>query len=92
VVSDEKWGPWFQRAVRLPTRRLSVRLSFPTRLQPVVWGTETSPMVGQVPLRRPLQCAEVGEQTVIDWTTERPPLNARYRFEWKFRAGALSAG
>jgi transcriptional regulator with XRE-family HTH domain len=92
VVSDQKWGPWFQRAVRLPTRRLSVRLSFPTRLQPVVWGTETSPMVGQMPLRRPLQCAEVGEQTVVDWTTERPPLNARYRFEWKYRASARSAG
>jgi transcriptional regulator with XRE-family HTH domain len=91
VVSDQKWGPWFQRAVRLPTRRLSVRLAFPMRLQPVVWGTETSPMVGQVPLHRPLQFSEVGEQTVIDWTTERPPLNARYRFEWKFRAAEQSA-
>ena len=28
TVSAEKWGPWFQRAVRLPTNRLSVRLVF----------------------------------------------------------------
>jgi transcriptional regulator with XRE-family HTH domain len=42
TVDDGRWGPWFQRAVRLPTRRLSVDLMFPAALDPVVWGTETS--------------------------------------------------
>ncbi|MFF1631353.1 helix-turn-helix domain-containing protein, partial [Streptomyces sp. NPDC058272] len=41
-VGAEKWGPWFQRAVRLPTRRLAVELAFPRDSEPSVWGTETS--------------------------------------------------
>ncbi|MER5717530.1 hypothetical protein [Streptomyces sp. NPDC002132] len=41
--NDAKWGRWFQRAVRLPTERLEVDLAFPAALDPVVWGTETSP-------------------------------------------------
>jgi transcriptional regulator with XRE-family HTH domain len=41
TVSEHKWGPWWQRAVRLPTRRLSMTLDFPAELQPVVWGMET---------------------------------------------------
>ncbi|WP_211258895.1 helix-turn-helix domain-containing protein [Spirillospora albida] len=28
-VDHDRWGPWFQRAVRLPTRHLSVELVFP---------------------------------------------------------------
>jgi hypothetical protein len=31
VVDDGRWGPWLQRAVRLPTRHLSVDLIFPLR-------------------------------------------------------------
>lgn len=30
TVSVAKWGPWWQRAIRLPTRRLSLVLDFPT--------------------------------------------------------------
>lgn len=33
-VSDATWGRWFQRAVRLPTKRLSVELDFPTSVPP----------------------------------------------------------
>lgn len=36
TVSDADWGRWFHRAVRLPTTRLDVQLSFPARLDPVV--------------------------------------------------------
>jgi hypothetical protein len=32
TVSDIKWGQWFQRAVRLPTKQLIVRLDFPAEL------------------------------------------------------------
>ena len=34
TVSEEKWGQWFQRAVRLPTRNLTVRLNFPVEFEP----------------------------------------------------------
>jgi transcriptional regulator with XRE-family HTH domain len=39
TVSATKWGSWWQRAVRVPTRRLSTTVVFPARLQPVVWGS-----------------------------------------------------
>ena len=41
-VSSRKWGPWWARAIRLPTHRLSMTVTFPARLQPVVWGIMTS--------------------------------------------------
>ena len=89
TIGHDKWGRWFQRAVRLPTRRLSVRLAFPTHLQPTVWGTEISYTAGQLPLRTPLQRSELDDLAVYDWTVEHPPLNIRYRFEWRFRAKGI---
>ncbi|MFG2227619.1 hypothetical protein [Streptomyces sp. NPDC048644] len=60
-VSDDKWGNWFQRAVRLPTEQLEVQLAFPTALDPVVWGTETSMTAEASPLRTPLLRSDDGE-------------------------------
>ena len=42
TAGEEKWGQWFQRAVRLPTRNLTVRLDFPLEFEPQVWGFEAS--------------------------------------------------
>jgi hypothetical protein len=42
TVSAHKWGPWWQRAIRLPTPRLSMTVVFPAKLQPAVWGITTS--------------------------------------------------
>ncbi|KOT49927.1 MULTISPECIES: peptide deformylase [Streptomyces] len=86
TVSDEKWGTWFQRAVRLPTHRLGVRLDFPAELDPVVWGTETTMTAAAFPFRNPIRSATEGARKVFSWSTEDPPLHARYRLEWKFRA------
>jgi hypothetical protein len=85
-VDDGRWGPWFQRAVRLPTRRLSVELVFPAGLDPVVWGTETSTTAEAVPLRTPITRTEDGDRLVFSWATQDPPMGARYRLEWRFRA------
>jgi peptide deformylase len=86
TVDDGRWGPWFQRAVRLPTRRLSVDLVFPAALGPVVWGTETSATAEAIPLRTAPARAELGGQAVFSWATSDPPVGARYRLEWRFRA------
>ncbi|WP_242888961.1 peptide deformylase [Actinomadura litoris] len=92
AVDDQRWGLWFQRAVRLPTRHLSVELVFPAALDPMVWGTETSTTAEAVPLRTPIFRSvttipdEVGEQVVFTWATDDPPVGARYRLEWRFRA------
>jgi peptide deformylase len=85
TVNQEKWGQWFQRAVRLPTRRLAVRLDFPVPLDPQVWGVETSLSAEEVPLRTPVERRVVDDRVRFEWVTEAPPLNARYRLEWRFR-------
>jgi peptide deformylase len=86
TVSDEKWGPWFQRAVRLPTKHLSVRLLFPSHLDPVVWGMETTMTADAFPFRTAIIKHREDGYEVFSWATEDPPLHVRYRLEWKFRA------
>lgn len=91
TVGEEKWGQWFQRAVRLPTRKLTVRLDFPAELEPQVWGLETS-LAAEVPVRTPLERRTDAGRAIFEWSTDTPALNARYRLEWRFRgAGAQSA-
>lgn len=85
-VSEEKWGPWFQRAVRLPTRRLSVSLVFPSELNPAAWGMETSMTAESYPFRTAIEQEERDGQRIFTWATDDPPLHARYRLEWNFRA------
>ena len=92
TVSDEKWGNWFQRAVRLPTEQLEVQLAFPAALDPVVWGTETSLTAEASPLRTPPIRGDDGELRTFTWITTTPALHARYRLEWRFRAGPECGG
>lgn len=86
TVGDDKWGTWFQRAVRLPTQRLSVELRFPAHLEPVAWGMETSMTAEAYPLRTAIQQDSRGGFKVFSWANDDPPLHARYRLEWSFRA------
>ncbi|MFK0296317.1 multiprotein-bridging factor 1 family protein [Streptomyces sp. NPDC090442] len=86
TVGDDKWGNWFQRAVRLPTEQLEVQLVFPDALDPVVWGTETSMTAEASPLRTPPVRSDDGEHRQFTWNTTAPALHARYRLEWRFRA------
>jgi peptide deformylase/transcriptional regulator with XRE-family HTH domain len=90
-VGEDKWGHWFQRAVKLPTRRLTVRLDFPVSRRPVVWGVETSLTAEAGPLRPPLVEGREGDRAVFAWSTEDPALNARFRLEWRFRSADSGA-
>src|SRR6185436_18624211 len=87
---EEKWGQWFQRAVRLPTRNLTVRLDFPVEFEPQVWGVETS-LAAEVPVRTPLERHNFEERAIFEWSTDAPLLNARYRLEWRFRGPGAPA-
>ncbi len=78
-------GKWFQRAVRWPTRHLTVQLRFASSLGPVVWGTETSVAGEDFPLRTPIVERRQDDEAVFEWGTENPPLHTRYRMEWRFR-------
>lgn len=84
-VSDTKWGHWFQRAVRLPTRRLSVEMDFPTNLAPRVWGTQTTLTSAGNALPTAILKSEDDGRSIFAWSTEDPPLHARFRMEWSFR-------
>ncbi|WP_328746347.1 peptide deformylase [Streptomyces sp. NBC_00285] len=85
TVGDDKWGTWFQRAVRLPTQLLSVRLDFPAEFDPQVWGTETTMTAAALPFRTAIRQTQEDGRSVFAWSTEDPPLHARFRLEWKFR-------
>lgn len=85
TVSSDKWGPWWTRAVRLPTQLLSMTLDFPADLDPVVWGVETSMTAEASPFRSPIVRTERDGRVLFSWSTDSPPLHARYRVEWKFR-------
>ena len=80
-----KWGPWWQRAIRLPTRRLTLQTVLPTILDPVVWGTETSMTAEATPFRNPIIETSDGNVSEFRWSIDNAPLHARYRVEWKFR-------
>jgi peptide deformylase len=86
TVGEDKWGQFFQRAIRLPTRRLSVRLDFPAALEPAVWGAENSLTAEAGPLPTPLSQRRADGRAVFEWSTDDPALGARYRLEWRFRA------
>jgi len=85
TVTAHKWGPWWARAIRLPTRRLSMTAAFPARLQPVVWGISTSMTAEASPFPTSISRQENGDQVEFSWSADDPPLHARYRIEWKFR-------
>ncbi|OLE28228.1 MAG: formylmethionine deformylase [Actinobacteria bacterium 13_1_20CM_3_71_11] len=84
-VGEDKWGQWFQRAVRLPTRRLSVHLDFPAALEPMVWGVQTS-LTAESALRTPVERTSAGERVVFVWSTDHPPMHTRFRLEWRFKS------
>jgi len=90
-VGAEKWGTWFQRAVRLPTRSLRIELDLPMSMRPVVWGVETTLSTEAVPLRTPIEQEIEGDRAIYCWTADEPPLHARYRLEWRFRSSAVPA-
>ncbi|MDQ3150773.1 MAG: peptide deformylase [Actinomycetota bacterium] len=85
TVRDDKWGNWFRRAVRLPTKHLSVRLDFPVELDPAVWGLHTSMSAESMPFSTAIQTQEAGDRRLYSWSTEDPQLHDRYRLEWHFR-------
>jgi peptide deformylase len=92
TIGEDKWGQWFQRAIRLPTRQLSIRLDLPAALEPLVWGVETSLSAEEAPLRTPVVRHDDGGRARFEWTTDGPLLNARYRLEWRFRSQAALTG
>jgi peptide deformylase len=83
-VSRDKWGNWFQRAIRLPTQRVTVVLDFPQELKTRVWGTELTMTAAANPLRNPIEKNNDKGRDRFTWSTADPPLHARFRLQWSF--------
>ncbi|TDC36952.1 helix-turn-helix transcriptional regulator [Micromonospora sp. KC213] len=78
-----KFGDWLQRDIRLPTRRLTVRLAFPAAARPTVWASETSftsETTADVTPRRQERAGVVA----YEWEVPRPRLRAQYRVHWRY--------
>ncbi len=84
-VTVEKWGQWFQRSVRWPTRELRVEIDFPTETHAVVWGTVSSLSAEGVPLSTPIQATQDDARMRFSWSVRSPVLGSQYKFEWRLR-------
>jgi transcriptional regulator with XRE-family HTH domain len=84
-VGDNKWGPWFQRAIRMPTRELHVELDFPAETHAALWGTISSLSAESAPLTTPIRVIQDESRMTFTWSVRAPILGARYRFEWRLR-------
>jgi peptide deformylase len=85
-VTSRKWGPWWARSIRWPTHRLSVVLTLPAKLQPVVWGVATTMAAGASPFPTRIVRQPKDDDVVFTWSVDDPPLGASYRVEWKFKS------
>lgn len=83
-VEETKWGPWFERAIRIPTEDLAVSLDFPRSAAAIVWGTEIT-LTADLPLKTPITERSMGERQIFEWSTKNPPVPSWYRVHWRFR-------
>ena len=84
-VGTDMWGPWFQRAIRVPTRELRVELVFPVDTRVAVWGTVSSLAAENAPLATPIASGTTDRLTTFTWSERSPLLGAAYRFDWRLR-------
>ncbi|MGB2571908.1 helix-turn-helix domain-containing protein [Micromonospora citrea] len=78
-----KFGDWLQRDIRLPTRRLTVRLDFPAATRPTVWASETSFTSETTTAVTPFRQERQGV-VAYEWEVPRPRLRAQYRVHWRY--------
>jgi hypothetical protein len=84
TVNDRKWGCWFQREVRLPTRMLTMKLDFPEETEVTVWGVQDSMSAVGVPFHTAIEEQLINKRRIFSWSTAEPGLQAQYRMEWRF--------
>jgi hypothetical protein len=82
AATDRHWGPWSKRMIRIPTHKLSLEFTFPRELGPEMESSETSITATPTPLT--LTERQEDDRTIFTWEKVDPPLNAQYRFDWRF--------
>jgi len=76
------WGRWFQRAIRIPTDELVIRLRIPTKSEPVAWCREMS-YERHGPIQQPPTELQLERIKQYEWRVFNPVLEARYRAAWR---------
>ncbi|WP_343869959.1 helix-turn-helix transcriptional regulator [Dactylosporangium roseum] len=84
TVSSTQWGTWYQRRMRVPTRRLDVELDFPQGLRTLVWGKAITAGDRIGPLGSQIDEHTENGRSIWSWTNGKPEFGDRYRFEWRF--------
>jgi transcriptional regulator with XRE-family HTH domain len=83
AIPAAKQGQRWEREIRLPTRRLSLTMTFPAEAEPAVWGSMTSVTADAAAFPTPIARQVKGDQVEFTWSADDPPLHARYQVEWK---------
>ncbi|MGE5281094.1 MAG: peptide deformylase [Chloroflexota bacterium] len=89
AVTADKWGKWWQRAIRVPTERLSIELVFPASVDPMLWGLHTSMTAERLPVQPAMNRKSTDGRVIYTWSTHKPVLHSRFRFEWRFRVETI---
>jgi predicted phosphodiesterase len=84
TIDRERWGPYFERHIRRPTRRIECELVFPLgslgALELVANRHITDRTLGSE-----LEVREAGGKQIWRWENDGPRLQSRYRFMWRFK-------
>lgn len=85
TFTDQQWGRWLQRSIRLPTTSLVMRIELPSVLQPNVWSLTTDPE-GVPSFRSRRKGIRKHATSHFIWQPRNVRAGWMYRMEWSFGA------
>jgi hypothetical protein len=85
TFTDQQWGRWLQRSIRLPTTSLVMRLELPAELQPNVWSLTMDPE-GVPSFRSRRKGIRKHATSHFTWQPREVRTGWMYRMEWSFGA------
>lgn len=83
-VPETKWGPWWQRAMRYRTLKLSLTLDFPLAREPRLSGRITGAGSPR-PFNREIPHEDEGDRRRFTWVIDGPPDDSRVRIDWRMK-------
>lgn len=78
------WGPYFERHIRYPTKRIQCELDFPRGLVRRL-SLVRNRLITAVDMTDDLARDTKNGRNIYRWDLKRPPLRSRYRFMWTYR-------
>ncbi len=85
-IEKKLWGPYFERHVNRETQRLECELRFPPGVVAELCLLR-NPRLESESLDEEIEGEEDALSTVFRWKRDRPRLQSRYKFIWRFADG-----